>query len=103
MATWHLSPGVVNDALRLLTARENEVAIVVSDYVMPNMDGAVLATLIKCRHPRLPVLLFTASQISEDLVLCVDAVVEKPCPPQRILDHIHTVLEGQTSAVETKA
>ena len=54
-----------HDALLLLTARANEIAIVVSDYVMPNMDGAVLAALIKRGYPCLPVLLFTASQISK--------------------------------------
>lgn len=93
-----------NDALRLLSAKEGEVAIVVSDYAMPNMDGASLAARIKRRYPSLPVILVTGSpQLSEDLAHCVDAVVEKPCPPQRIVEHICALLERQTGTVETEA
>lgn len=92
-----------DDALRLLSAREEEVAIVVSDYAMPNMDGASLAARIKHRHPGLPVILVTASlQIREDLAHCIDAVVEKPCPPQGIIDQIRALLERQTGPVETE-
>ena len=40
-----------HDALRLLTAWEDEVAVVVSDCAMPNMNGASLAAQIRRRHP----------------------------------------------------
>ncbi len=92
------------DALRLLSVMEDEVAIVVTDYVMPNMDGVSLAARVKCRYPSLPVLLVTSSpQLSDDPAHCVDAVLEKPCPPQRIVDHIRSLLKGQSDRVETEA
>ncbi len=47
------------DALRLLSAMEEEVAIVVSDHSMPNLDGVNLAAQIKLRYPGLPVMLVT--------------------------------------------
>lgn len=93
-----------HDALRLLSAREEEIAIVVSDYAMPDIDGASLAAQIKRRHPRLPVILVTGTpQLSVDLAHCIDAVVEKPCLPQCIVDQIRALLERQTDTVETEA
>lgn len=87
-----------HDALRLLFAREEEVAIVVSDYAMANMDGASLAARIKRHYPSLPVILVMATpQLSPDLTHCIDAVVEKPCPPQSVVDQIRTLLERQAS------
>ncbi len=93
-----------HDALRLLSTTEEEVAIVVSDYEMPNMDGARLAVRIKRRYPRLPVILVKGSpQLSEDLAHCIDAVIEKPCSAQRIVDHICALLERQAGVVEIEA
>jgi two-component system cell cycle sensor histidine kinase/response regulator CckA len=48
-----------HEALRRLVARADEVAIVVSDYTMPNMGGASVAARIKCLHPSVPVILIT--------------------------------------------
>jgi len=93
-----------HDALRLLSASEDEVAIVVSDFMMSDIDGARLAARIKCRYPRVPVILVTGSPpVCEGLAHLIDAVVEKPCPPERIIELICALLPGRTSTVETEA
>jgi len=38
---------------------ENRVDIIVLDYVMPDMDGLAVATAIRERHGRIPVVLLT--------------------------------------------
>lgn len=46
------------EALRLLA--ENDVSLVVSDYLMPEMDGIELAKKIHSGFPHIPILMLTA-------------------------------------------
>jgi len=57
----YLTVGVAGDgaeALRLI--EQNTPDIVVTDLLMPDMDGLELVQILRHRHPRLPVVLMTA-------------------------------------------
>jgi hypothetical protein len=51
--------GGAQEALELLGARESRIDLVLSDIVMPGMDGRQLAERIAALRPDLPVLLMT--------------------------------------------
>ena len=71
------------------------VDLVVSDVVMPDLDGYQLFQEIKRRHPGLPVVLMTAFHFDKDHVIkrsrlagLEDVVYKKPIDPPRLRDII---------------
>jgi CheY-like chemotaxis protein len=59
---------------------------VILDYEMPEMDGGMLASLIKDRYPELPVILYSGSvQIPQKTRDCVDGVCSKTAPREELL------------------
>ncbi len=82
------------DALRLIAA--NGYDVIISDIHMPGMDGLELMSLIKNRHPDLPVVLITGYSISEARKIAMekgaDAFVAKPFHMKEILDVVTDIL-----------
>ncbi len=75
------------EALEVLDAEEEAIDVVITDYVMPGMDGFALARAIRERWPDLPVLLmssvtFGRNDVPEGLF---DKVLIKPCMRQDVL------------------
>jgi DNA-binding NtrC family response regulator len=72
------------EALRHASSDEADVAIV--DYDMPEMDGEVLASLMKSRCPLLPVILYSGSpSIPHSVHHWVDAICTKAAPREELL------------------
>ncbi len=66
--------------------------LVLTDVVMPKLDGYELYTAIKARHPDLPVLLMTAFHYDKDHIIkrsriegLVGVIFKKPVDPERLL------------------
>ncbi|WP_242448785.1 ATP-binding protein [Burkholderia metallica] len=62
------------DALRALD--DSDIALVLSDCAMPDMDGYTLAKRIRSRKPRLryiPILALTANALPEEAIRCAEA------------------------------
>ena len=67
------------------------VDLVLSDVVMPDLDGYELFQVIRLRHPGLPVVLMTAFHFDKDHVIkrsklagLDDVVYKKPIDPQKL-------------------
>jgi PAS domain S-box-containing protein len=65
--------------------------IVLTDVVMPNMDGHEFYTAIRERHPKLPVLMMTAFHYDKDHIIkrsrldgLEGVIFKKPVDPQRL-------------------
>lgn len=72
------------EALRHASSDEADVAIL--DYDMPEMDGEVLASLMKTRCPLLPVILYSGSAcIPLSAHHWVDAICTKAAPREELL------------------
>jgi PAS domain S-box-containing protein len=78
------------EALRYL--KNHEVDLVLSDVVMPDMDGYDLFREITKRYPQLPVVLMTAFYYDKDHVLkrskakgLSDVIFKKPIKPSRLV------------------
>ena len=77
------------EALARLAARSFD--LVLSDVVMPNMDGYELFTAVRERYPKLPVLMMTAFHYDKDHVIkrsriagLPGVVFKKPLDPDRL-------------------
>jgi len=75
------------EALDHVASDSTDVAIL--DYDMPEMDGVVLASLLKDRCPMLPVILHSGNTNIPDSAHCwVDAICAKAAPREELLTMI---------------
>jgi CheY-like chemotaxis protein len=84
------------DALALVTAREAEIDLVLSDMVMPGRGGTELAGRVRTVSPLLPVLLMTG--YTEEAITRTgerpldEQIIEKPFTLSTMLEKIPTAL-----------
>ncbi|MEN8182308.1 MAG: response regulator [Myxococcota bacterium] len=94
------------EALRCLDGVQFD--LVLSDVVMPNMDGFELYTAIQKRHPQLPVIMMTAFHYDRDHVIkrsriagLPGVVFKKPLDPARlrrvIAETVEQARKGQSA------
>ena len=80
------------EALKHLSSGVADVAIL--DYDMPEMDGGMLASLIKDRNPKLPVILYSGStSIPSNAHRWVDAVCSKGGSREELLTTIERLAQ----------
>ena len=95
------------EALRILD--ENFVNLIVSDVVMPLMDGFELCKTVKSKldYSHIPIILLTAktniqSKV-EGLELGADAYIEKPFSPEYLLAAIASLIKNRETLRQTFA
>jgi len=89
------------DALRVLKAALDCVALVVTDMVMPRMDARDLIVHLRRLYPSLPVLLSTGydmGRLGGGELQLFDRFVPKPYTPEEILSAIRQTLDVRRSA-----
>ena len=86
-----LSAADGEEALRMFAGQP--VDLVLLDYVMPGMNGGVVAQKIKNDNPRVPVIIVSASPVIEERSLgCVDCFISKGEGPAVLLAKIKELL-----------
>jgi two-component system cell cycle sensor histidine kinase/response regulator CckA len=85
------------EALRYIQQHPGEIRLVLTDVIMPYMDGGELSERVRDLHPRLPVVLMSANS-GEDIAELVAAYpelpfLEKPFTPE-VLHRALTPLLG---------
>ena len=87
------SAGDGEEALSILAARPFD--LVLSDVVMPKMDGYELYLEVHARHPNTPVLMMTAFHYDKDHIIkrskmagLEDVLYKKPIDPPRLREII---------------
>jgi two-component system cell cycle sensor histidine kinase/response regulator CckA len=79
------------EALAFIAALGAGVDVVVSDIVMPRLNGVELVQALATTHPDLPVILMTgygAGALAERGIVAPCAVLAKPFAPERLLDEV---------------
>jgi DNA-binding NtrC family response regulator len=79
------------EALRLLHGAAPRFGVVVSDIVMPRVNGVELLETVSRSYPDLPIILmsgFGAAQLSNLGISAPCAVLAKPFPAERLLDEV---------------
>ena len=82
------------DALEILRARSNEIALLVSDIQMPGIGGIQLAATVEREYPAVPVLLISACPENHDGELINHPFLAKPFTKAELLNRVQEVLEG---------
>ena len=92
-------------AIELL--EKDEFDLVLSDVVMPDMDGYALYHAVKERSPKLPVILMTAFYYDKDHVIkrsCLEGlktvIFKKPIDPDRLKKVIVQQCRGEEAALQ---
>jgi CheY-like chemotaxis protein len=68
------------------------VDLVLLDYLMPDLDGAIVAEQIKGRNPRVPIIMTSANSVPQEALACVDSFVSKGERPELLLEQIRSLL-----------
>jgi len=78
-----------DEALQHVSSNAADADVAILDYDMPEIDGGMLASLIKDRYPMLPVILYSGSTgIPPSAHYWVDAICTKAAPRQDLLTTI---------------
>ena len=78
-------------ALDFLTAREQAVDVVVSDIVMPRLNGVQLLETLSKSHPDLPVILMSGygpADLAERGIAAPCALLAKPFLPEQLIAEV---------------
>ncbi|TWG88454.1 Response regulators consisting of a CheY-like receiver domain and a winged-helix DNA-binding domain [Cupriavidus gilardii J11] len=77
-------------------------SVVVTDWMMPRADGAMLCHLMlgDASLSRTPIVVFTSNSAAPSLPNPCVAYCRKPCAPERLLDVIQELIEKDEAAQE---
>ena len=100
-----LGAGDAEEALRILEARRGRVDILVTDVVLPKMDGRSLVESVLARFPHVKVL-YTSGYANDDvqrygLSPSDVAFIEKPYTPHRLVRKMRQVLDEAPATPRT--
>jgi len=94
-----VSAGDGMEAIGIFTARAGEIALVLTDLDMPNLDGASLARILTWQHPNLRLLVMSGLAESKSAGSEIGAVQKlalalllKPFTEKVLLKSIHELL-----------
>jgi DNA-binding NtrC family response regulator len=80
------------EALDLLKVRKAPVDVVVSDIVMPRLNGVELMQALSVSHPEIPVILmsgYATAALSELGIAAPCSILTKPFPAERLLAEVY--------------
>jgi two-component system, cell cycle sensor histidine kinase and response regulator CckA len=85
------------EALRLLQEEVPDVDAVVSDIVMPRLNGVELLQVLSSTHPQVPVLLmsgYASGELQSMGIAAPCAILVKPFTPERLVEELRRCLRG---------
>lgn len=98
---------VVDGAYALEAVGSSQFDLLVTDIVMPRLDGIALALAVAKSHPELPILMMTGyameRQRAHDLEVLVHRVLSKPFTVDQFLAVLGETLERKAPAPESRA
>ena len=85
------------EALRLLQKEAPDVDAVVSDIVMPRLNGVELLQILSSTHPQMPVLLmsgYASGELESMGIAAPCAILPKPFARERLVEELRRCLRG---------
>jgi DNA-binding NtrC family response regulator len=89
------------EALELVRRDGESLELVVSDIVMPRMNGVELMQALSISHPSLPVILmsgYATAALSERGIAAPCGIIPKPFPAERLLAEVQRCVRRRESA-----
>ena len=90
------------EALELYWTRRSRISLILTDMMMPVMDGAALIHAVRERDGRVPILVLTATQPDEyspTLQPLLDGWISKPPRAGQLVNEIRVALGGTAQQV----
>ena len=87
------------EALALVQADAAAFDVVVSDIIMPRLNGVALLQMLSVSHPKLPVILISgygAADLARRGIATPCAVLSKPFPPERLVAEVRRCIDSRT-------
>ncbi|HEV7365006.1 MAG TPA: response regulator [Gemmatimonadales bacterium] len=84
------------EALELVRVEGASVEVVVSDIVMPRLNGVELMQALSVSHPHLPIILmsgYATAALSELGIAAPCSILTKPFPADRLLAEVHRCIQ----------
>jgi CheY-like chemotaxis protein len=85
-------------AVKIFEARREDIELLISDVVMPEMDGPMLARRLVAMNPSLPVLFMsgfvTQNELEQAEPIAQFAFLRKPFRPASLVQAVHKMLTG---------
>jgi len=86
-------------SIKIFEAQRDRIELLISDIVMPEMDGTKLAGRLVAMNPDLPVLFMsgflTESEIADTSAISQYAFIRKPFRPSTLVQAVRTMLTGE--------
>ena len=89
------------EALELIKQGGTSIEVVVSDVVMPRLNGVELMQALSVSHPDLPVILmsgYAPVALAELGIAAPCAILAKPFPPERLLEEVRRCIRQRDTA-----
>jgi DNA-binding NtrC family response regulator len=89
------------EALDLFRTAGASPDVVVSDIVMPRVNGVELMQALATSHPELPVILmsgYATAALSDLGIAAPCSILTKPFPPDRLLEEVRRCIGGATGS-----
>jgi two-component system, cell cycle sensor histidine kinase and response regulator CckA len=86
------------EALELLRASKASIDAIVSDIVMPRLNGVELMQAVAETHAHIPVVLmsgYATAALSDMGIATPCSVIPKPFPAERLLAEVHRCVRGR--------
>lgn len=81
---------ILNDSDKL-----RPVSLIVTDHLMPGMNGPEFVAELRARYPHLPVIVLSGMAEAEEEYEHLDVIFRvKPLPPDELLELVRTLLSG---------
>jgi CheY-like chemotaxis protein len=88
-----------SQAIGLYAINQQDVALVLTDMMMPNMDGAALAAALRRLNPALPIIAVSGVELDRDAARATAAgiahVLAKPYNAEALIRKVRAVLDQQ--------
>jgi CheY-like chemotaxis protein len=77
---------------------EHPIDLVLLDYVLPEMDGGMVADAMKTHRPDIPILMVSGVEVPEKVVAMVNGCVRKGDGAEQLISTIEKVLKNNGHA-----
>lgn len=97
-----LEAGNGKEAIQLGLTEMNQIDLLLTDYHMPGVSGLEIAKTLQSRHPHLPVLIMSGSNILDESLTNTDLNLEiltKPFQPNELLSRVCSLLTAPPVSV----
>jgi DNA-binding NtrC family response regulator len=91
------------EALELIRGQAAVFAVVVSDIVMPRLNGVELLDALSESHPELPVILmsgYATTALADRGIVAPCGIIPKPFPPERLLAEVQRCIRRPGTGVQ---